>query len=158
MGEYSTELMVDASTTADTIRSKLMSKSTSQNNNHEKKHLYVVINNPKKIRLVDQILRVVKSHEKILELEQILNSKKISHEYHSIAQAEYKQEKLPITNELNEKFFKSNKWDRVGELLKKSEKMNEESKEQFNKKMFYLGNDILYYLNKNKDSILLGRL
>jgi len=52
------------------------------------------------------------------------------------------------------------KWERVGELLKGSEKALDKTadpKQAFRKRTFYLGKDTLYYINKGKPSPHIGR-
>eukprot|EP00826_Nyctotherus_ovalis_P060852 TRINITY_DN8591_c0_g1_i2.p1 TRINITY_DN8591_c0_g1~~TRINITY_DN8591_c0_g1_i2.p1 ORF type:complete len:189 (-),score=40.86 TRINITY_DN8591_c0_g1_i2:377-943(-) len=149
----STQQLIDSHSTGDSICAKIHRKKASQNNDYERGRLYISTMNPKKKPLVKQILRLVRSDEKILELQDLFKKKKIGHEFYYLMQAECRPLKPLDYNEFNDKFFKRNKWERMGELLKKSERAEEGSKEQYSKKMFYLGSDILYYIDKSKDSI-----
>eukprot|EP01022_Parablepharisma_sp_SALTPOND_P016278 TRINITY_DN2362_c0_g2_i1.p2 TRINITY_DN2362_c0_g2~~TRINITY_DN2362_c0_g2_i1.p2 ORF type:complete len:660 (-),score=62.81 TRINITY_DN2362_c0_g2_i1:3127-5106(-) len=109
--------------------------------------------------MANKVLRLLRHDEKILELHQGLTARRIPHEFYALPELVCEKQQEQQLKEINEKFFKEGKWERVGDLFKGSDKTTEKDankKQIFTKKTFYLGKDILYYFSK--DSIFVAVL
>eukprot|EP00826_Nyctotherus_ovalis_P050913 TRINITY_DN6309_c0_g1_i1.p1 TRINITY_DN6309_c0_g1~~TRINITY_DN6309_c0_g1_i1.p1 ORF type:complete len:418 (+),score=130.51 TRINITY_DN6309_c0_g1_i1:275-1528(+) len=97
-------------------------------------------------------MRLLVPGENILELSKEFEQNKIKADLYAFPELLYRSKEEQKINEFNEKFFKSKKWERVGDLLKGTEESlepNADKKHAFTKKTFYLGNDNLYYVSKD---------
>ena len=136
------------SSTPEIICKKIQEKSKYSDSDKVKRFLYIGICNQKNNIKTSQILRQLKPGENVYDLEQSLKENKIEHEYYTLPEELYKTPREVEKVEYDEKFFKKGKWEKSGELLKSTKK--DDSKPcRFNKRQFYLGRDLLYYMKKS---------
>lgn len=149
----SSQIEITQFTTAEEICNRLAEKHTIAGLDSSKLSLYVLVQNSKKIIGEGKLLRLLSPNNLILELHRTLLEQKIIHEFYALPLQLYEKINTPvIALDYNEKFFKESKWERVGELMKYSEKLGEtDPKKQhiYTKKTCYLGKDTLYYISKD---------
>jgi len=139
---------------ADMLIQELCSSKMIREHSMQEYKIYVSTKSSKKDMLRNNIMRLLSPEENVIEVIKEYVSYKIPYKFHMLPEVLYKSKEEKRINEFNEKFFKSKKWQRVGNLFigtKESLEPNADKKKAFTKKIFYLGNDNLYYTSENSN-------
>ena len=133
--------------------------------NQSERQLYLSLNAKKDVPLKSQLLRAFRPDELVLNSHIPLSKMKIPHKFYALCSTVPEKSQAPRQQEYTERFFtegtfrlcdnNAGKWERQGELPMKcdkqgSEKEDEKKPQSYSKSNFYLGNDVLYYIPKDR--------